>query len=107
MLYLIYVSNNLQYLGIPGCGGIYTSATGLISSPGHSSSYEPNMECEWQIQLPAGERIRASWLRFDLETSSSCQFDFVEVIFSAFIILMFHRRKGNFNLCTFSGLRWT
>ncbi|XP_012062648.1 PREDICTED: cubilin [Atta cephalotes] len=65
--------------GIPGCGGIFTSATGLINSPGHLSSYQPNMECEWKIQLPAGERIRASWLKFDLETSSSCQFDFVEI----------------------------
>ncbi|XP_050461753.1 cubilin-like [Cataglyphis hispanica] len=65
--------------GTPGCGGIYTSATGTISSPGHSSSYQPNLECEWKIQLPVGERIRASWLRFDLEQSSNCQFDFVEI----------------------------
>jgi len=70
----------LQYIGTPGCGGTYTSATGIISSPGHSS-YERNMECEWNIQLPAGERIKASWLRFDLESSTECQFDFVEVIF--------------------------
>ncbi|TGZ53188.1 Cubilin [Temnothorax longispinosus] len=65
--------------GSPGCGGIYTSATGLISSPGHSTAYLPNMECEWKIQLPVGERIRASWLKFNIETSSSCQFDFVEI----------------------------
>ncbi|XP_071569184.1 cubilin isoform X2 [Temnothorax nylanderi] len=65
--------------GLPGCGGIYTSATGLISSPGHSTAYLPNMECEWKIQLPVGERIRASWLKFNIETSSNCQFDFVEI----------------------------
>ncbi|RLU24405.1 hypothetical protein DMN91_002494 [Ooceraea biroi] len=66
--------------GVPGCGGMYTTPTGTISSPGHaSSSYQPNMECEWKIQLPMGERIKASWLRFDLEHSSSCQFDFVEI----------------------------
>ncbi|EFN66210.1 Cubilin [Camponotus floridanus] len=66
--------------GFPGCGGIYTSATGTINSPGHSSSgYQPNMVCEWKIQMPAGERIRASWLRFNLEQSSSCHFDFVEI----------------------------
>ncbi|XP_039305004.1 cubilin isoform X2 [Solenopsis invicta] len=65
--------------GVPGCSGIYTSATGMISSPGHSTSYQPNMECEWKIQLPPNERIRASWLKFDLETSNNCQFDFVEI----------------------------
>ncbi|XP_011637168.1 cubilin-like [Pogonomyrmex barbatus] len=65
--------------GIPGCGGIYTSATGMISSPGHSTSYQPNMECEWKIQLPASERVRITWSRFDLESSTSCQFDFIEI----------------------------
>ncbi|XP_029168402.1 cubilin-like [Nylanderia fulva] len=66
--------------GTPGCGGVYTSETGMISSPGHSgSSYQSNVECEWKIQLPAGARIRATWLRFNLEPSSSCQFDFVEI----------------------------
>ncbi|KAH0948163.1 hypothetical protein HN011_006977 [Eciton burchellii] len=66
--------------GIPGCGGVYTAPTGTINSPGHTSStYGPNMECEWKIQLPVGERIRASWLRFELEHSSSCQFDFIEI----------------------------
>ncbi|EFN89302.1 Cubilin, partial [Harpegnathos saltator] len=65
--------------GIPGCGGTYTTASGTISSPGHSSTYLPNMQCEWKIQLPPGERIRAMWLRFDLEESLSCHFDYVEV----------------------------
>nr|XP_012218853.1 PREDICTED: cubilin-like [Linepithema humile] len=65
--------------GTPGCGGTYTSESGTISSPGHSSVYQPNMECEWKIQLPAGGQIRVSWLRFDLEPSTSCKFDYVEI----------------------------
>ncbi|XP_014475365.1 PREDICTED: cubilin [Dinoponera quadriceps] len=65
--------------GIPGCGGIYTTSSGTITSPGHSSTYLPNMQCEWKIQLPPGERIRIAWLRFDLEVSTDCHFDFVEI----------------------------
>lgn len=53
------------------------------------------MECEWKIQLPAGERIRVSWLRFDLETSTNCQFDFVEVIFCFFHYSNVHKIEGN------------
>ncbi|KAL0113327.1 hypothetical protein PUN28_012468 [Cardiocondyla obscurior] len=65
--------------GTPGCGGTFTSASGIITSPGHSTGYTPNMECEWKINLPEGERIRASWLKFVLESSVSCQFDYVEI----------------------------
>ncbi|KAK2582771.1 hypothetical protein KPH14_005036 [Odynerus spinipes] len=65
--------------GIPGCGGILTATSGTISSPGHASTYQPNMNCDWKIQLPVGERIQITWLKFSLEESTSCQFDSVEI----------------------------
>ncbi|KAG7199007.1 hypothetical protein KM043_013159 [Ampulex compressa] len=65
--------------GVPGCGGIYTSFNGIITSPGHINTYQANLNCEWKIQLPVGEKIKISWTKFDLEDSSSCQFDYVEV----------------------------
>lgn len=87
----IKYDNDSWYIGISGCGGTYTAATGTISSPGHSSTYEPNVEYEWKIQLPSSERIKAVWLQFNLEQSTRCQFDYVEVIFQ---VLFFRRRKS-------------
>lgn len=76
----------LSYLGIPGCGGVYTAAQDIISSPNDQSSYLPNMLCEWKIQLPIGEKIRITWITFDLEESDSCAFDYLQVkIFEVFI----------------------
>ncbi|XP_057337332.1 cubilin-like isoform X2 [Microplitis mediator] len=65
--------------GIPGCGGVYTAAQDIISSPTDQSSYLPNMLCEWKIQLPIGEKIRITWTTFDLEESDSCLFDYLQI----------------------------
>ncbi|XP_034938584.1 cubilin [Chelonus insularis] len=65
--------------GIPGCGGVYTADQGIISSPMDDSKYKPNMVCEWKIQLPLGERIRLTWITFDIEKSFSCSFDRVSI----------------------------
>ncbi|KAI4498132.1 hypothetical protein M0802_006618 [Mischocyttarus mexicanus] len=65
--------------GIPGCGGIFTSDSGTIHSPGSLSSYHANMNCEWKIQLPPGEKIKIAWHKFDLEESTSCHYDAVEI----------------------------
>ncbi|XP_066598353.1 cubilin-like [Prorops nasuta] len=65
---------------LPGCGGLYTSVTGIIATPPHEgSSYDQNMECDWKIQLPLNERIKITWIDFKVESSSSCQFDSVEI----------------------------
>ncbi|XP_012276352.1 cubilin [Orussus abietinus] len=65
--------------GLPGCGGIYTDLSGEITNPTRSSTYLPNMRCEWLIQVPPGEKIKLDWITFNLEESRSCHFDFVEV----------------------------
>ncbi|KZC14141.1 Cubilin [Dufourea novaeangliae] len=65
--------------GIPGCSGVYTAPSGTISTPIDMSTYHQNMECDWRIQLPAGERVQITWSKFELEDSNSCQFDFVEI----------------------------
>ncbi|XP_078037937.1 cubilin [Augochlora pura] len=65
--------------GIPGCNGVYTNHVGSITLPTYLSSYHENMECDWRIQMPAGERVQITWSKFDLENSNNCRFDFIEI----------------------------
>nr|CAD7397150.1 unnamed protein product [Timema cristinae] len=65
--------------GILGCGGVLTGPSGSFSSPNHPDTYRENMECEWKIQLPVGERIQLTFMAFSLEDSTSCKFDYVEI----------------------------
>ncbi|XP_021927790.1 cubilin [Zootermopsis nevadensis] len=65
--------------GFPGCGGVMTATSGDILSPNHPNSYLENMDCEWHIQLPVGERVRLMFLAFSLEPSSGCYFDYVAI----------------------------
>ncbi|XP_033326417.2 cubilin [Megalopta genalis] len=65
--------------GIPGCNGVYTAYVGTITLPSYKSSYHENMECDWRIQLPVGERVRITWTKFGLEYSNTCKFDYLEI----------------------------
>ncbi|ODM98815.1 Cubilin [Orchesella cincta] len=68
--------------GIPGCGGLLTSATGVFSSPHHPQPYAHGLECDWLIRLPSrDDRISLKFLTFELEQSfyRGCFFDYVQV----------------------------
>lgn len=65
--------------GIPGCGGDLFGEEGTLSTPTHMQRYHHNMDCEWRIRVPAGERVTLSFDHFELERSDNCIFDFVEV----------------------------
>ncbi|PNF23973.1 hypothetical protein B7P43_G09286 [Cryptotermes secundus] len=65
--------------GFPGCGGVLTAPSGDILSPNHPDRYREDMDCEWHIQLPVGERIRLTFLTFSLEDSRGCLFDYVAI----------------------------
>lgn len=84
----------LLYQGTPGCGGVYTAEQEFISSPTDKSTYLPNLLCEWKIQLPVGERIRITWIDFDIEDSDHCAFDSVQVtIFGFYFFFNFIKKK--------------
>ena len=53
--------------GIPGCGGLLTAPNGQFSSPQHPETYANNLDCEWLIRVPQGDRIELNFLSFDLE----------------------------------------
>ena len=52
---------------------------GTLSSPTHAERYHHNMDCEWRIRVPSGERVKLTVDHFELEHSRNCIFDFVEV----------------------------
>ncbi|XP_063063043.1 cubilin [Engraulis encrasicolus] len=60
------------------CGGVLTG-TGQIRTPFHPDAYPHNKECEWVINQPPGYAVSLSFLTFDVEGSSSCRYDYVEV----------------------------
>ncbi|XP_046451773.1 cubilin-like isoform X2 [Daphnia pulex] len=64
-----------------GCGGIMHSRTGVITSPNYPSAYGTDAECEWEIRVDPGYKVIADFFqRFDLENSTNCQNDFVELM---------------------------
>ncbi|XP_040577951.1 cubilin [Lepeophtheirus salmonis] len=65
--------------GIPGCGGIFTSDAGQISSPGHPETYESHLECDYLIRAPNNVRLKLEFLDMGIENGWDCSFDFVEV----------------------------
>ncbi|KAF0296268.1 Cubilin [Amphibalanus amphitrite] len=68
-----------QIPGIPGCGGDLVGERGTLSTPTHAERYHHNMDCEWRIRVPAGERVQLVVDHFELEFSRNCIFDFVEI----------------------------
>ena len=57
-----------------------TSPAGALSSPNHPDTYEHNLDCEWIIRVTPEERVRMIFTNLELEGSTNCRFDFVEVI---------------------------
>ena len=57
-----------------------TNTSGWFSSPNFPANYPDNIQCGWNISIPAGFKIYLNFLDFDLEDCvSSCSCDYVEV----------------------------
>ncbi|CAL8331735.1 unnamed protein product [Lota lota] len=67
---------------IQGCGVSSHQETGLIKSPNWPMNYDPNGECLWTIEVPAGKHITLNFTHFDIEAkdllSPKC-LDYVEM----------------------------
>lgn len=63
------------------CGGVITSEDVTIRSPtlGDQESYIPDADCRWVIVAPKTHAIQLTWNSFELEKSSNCVYDFVEI----------------------------
>ncbi|XP_072307339.1 cubilin [Eucyclogobius newberryi] len=63
----------------PGCGGTFTDTEGIIISPNWPNDYAHNRQCVYIIRLPQGEKVSLNFTHMNLESHSSCVFDYVEV----------------------------
>ncbi|KAM6215214.1 cubilin [Rhynchocyon petersi] len=64
------------------CGGfLLTSASDTISSPLFPATYPSNQNCSWIIQAqPPFNHITLSFSHFELEGSTDCSHDFLEIL---------------------------
>ncbi|VVC39263.1 EGF-like, conserved site,EGF-like calcium-binding domain,CUB domain,EGF domain,EGF-like calcium- [Cinara cedri] len=70
--------------GIPGCGGIYTNPSGIISSPVDltSDNYDSldNLNCEWHIRMPLKQKLKLVFVKkFGIKFSKNCATEFLEI----------------------------
>eukprot|EP00795_Rhopilema_esculentum_P014104 gene14104-5092_t len=62
------------------CGGILPVATsGEITSPSYPSPYPPNLNCIWLIQVTTGFQVTATYTEIDIEPSSQCTKDYIQL----------------------------
>ncbi len=61
------------------CDTHLTAATGVIKSPGYPAQYSNNLDCTTKITVASGKRINLNFIAFDLESHSSCAYDYVEI----------------------------
>ena len=60
------------------CGGIFTNASGILSSPSYPHPY-PNMaDCNYIISQPSGKYINISFVRMDLICNAAGS-DYIEI----------------------------
>ncbi|KAG8515901.1 Cubilin, partial [Galemys pyrenaicus] len=65
---------------IAQCGGIVTGQSGVIESIGYPTHpYTDNLFCQWHLQGPSGHYLTIHFEDFNLQNSSDCEKDFVEI----------------------------
>ncbi|XP_059509055.1 deleted in malignant brain tumors 1 protein-like [Stegostoma tigrinum] len=63
----------------PTCGGYLDAANGTISSPNYPYNYPDNAACVWYIRRNVNQRIVLVFTEIQLEVTSSCSYDYIEV----------------------------
>uniref|UniRef100_A0A3Q3W0B5 Cubilin n=1 Tax=Mola mola TaxID=94237 RepID=A0A3Q3W0B5_MOLML len=61
------------------CGGDLVMESGAFNSPNYPDPYPPNVECVWTIRSSPGNRIQLSFIVFQLQGTSGCQNDYLEI----------------------------
>uniref|UniRef100_A0A8C9LFB5 Cubilin n=1 Tax=Pavo cristatus TaxID=9049 RepID=A0A8C9LFB5_PAVCR len=74
-----HVGFNAKY-SIAPCGGIVAGQTGIIESVGYPDLHYPdNLLCEWFLQGPRGHYLTITLEDLDIQNSSECANDFMEI----------------------------
>ena len=50
-----------------------------FTTPNYPRKYAASKTCYWNINAPSGKRIELRFVDFNLESSSSCQYDYLEI----------------------------
>ncbi|XP_036315022.1 cubilin [Pipistrellus kuhlii] len=87
MMYLRFRSDNSStHVGfkakysIAQCGGTLTGQSGVIQSIGYPTlAYSDDLLCEWHLRGPSGHYLTIHFEDFNLQNSSGCEKDFVEI----------------------------
>jgi hypothetical protein len=74
-------------LSVPGCGGLVSLQVGgnhsdekvTFTSPGYPEGYGHMLNCEWIFETLPGYHLGLVFHDMDLEQSSSCYLDYVQV----------------------------
>lgn len=61
------------------CGGTFTEEDGSFQTPRYPKPYPANIECEWVITVPVTHSLTLTFDKFDVEESSKCKYDYVEI----------------------------
>ncbi|NXY42567.1 CUBN protein, partial [Ceuthmochares aereus] len=61
------------------CGGAFHMERGAFNSPGYPEPYPLNTECVWTILSSPGNRLQLSFIDFQMEDSTSCTKDYLEI----------------------------
>lgn len=64
---------------LTGCGGTLTGFSGSITSPNYPNNYHENAECFYRIVTSAGSRLRITFIELELERTSDCRDDYIEI----------------------------
>ena len=64
---------------LTACGGDLISEEGRFASPNFPNNYLPNAECIWKLGGAPGNKVRLTFLWYDIEESEGCNKDYVEV----------------------------
>ncbi|KAJ8306835.1 hypothetical protein KUTeg_014919 [Tegillarca granosa] len=62
-----------------GCGGNFSTPNGVILSKNYPNDYPPNTVCTWLITVEPQKVVVLTFLNFDVETHSTCRYDYVAV----------------------------
>ncbi|KAG7156659.1 Tolloid-like protein 2-like 1 [Homarus americanus] len=72
--------------------------SGYIDMWSANGTYQNNLDCEWRIFTSPGTVIHFTWMSFDLEGSSNCIYDYVQIQeLSSFgeVLTMYNKSCGN------------
>ncbi|XP_045117385.1 cubilin-like [Portunus trituberculatus] len=76
----VYVSFRAVYSTLTStCGGDLTSVSGELASPLYPEPYPVNLDCVWTIIAGPGNQLQLNFIEFDVEESSGCNQDYIEV----------------------------